>query len=364
MAKIKIAIAGVGNCASSLIQGLEYYRESSADDDVIGLMHHDLGGYHLSDIEVVAAFDIDERKVGKDVAEAIFAPPNCTVIFSHVPKTGVEVKMGPVLDGVAPHMKEYDESKTFKPGNAPPCDVVGELKKSGAHMLINYMPVGSEKATQFYAQAALDAGCGFINCMPVFIASNPEWASKFEEKRLPVVGDDIKSQLGATIVHRVLTKLFNDRGIKLERTYQLNTGGNTDFLNMLSRERLKSKRISKTEAVQSQLDKPLDSDNIHIGPSDYVPWQKDNKICFLRMEGKMFGNVPLDLELRLSVIDSPNSGGCAIDAIRCLKLARDRGVSGPLLSISSYTMKHPPVQYSDSQARIYVEEFIAGKRER
>lgn len=363
MAKIKIAIAGIGNCASSLIQGLEYYRDADPED-VIGLMHYNLGGYLLSDIEVVAAFDIDERKVGKDLSEAIFAPPNCTVEISEVPHRGVKVKMGPVLDGVASHMKEYDDDKTFKLKNGDPCDVVEELKNSKADMLINYMPVGSEKAVKYYAQAALDAGCGFINCMPVFIASDPEWARKFEKAEIPVIGDDIKSQLGATIVHRVLTKLFNDRGIKLDRTYQLNTGGNTDFLNMLARDRLKSKKISKTEAVQSQLDNPLHADNIHIGPSDYVPWQKDNKVCFLRMEGRMYGSVPLNLELRLSVIDSPNSGGCAIDAVRCLKLAQDRGVAGPLLSISSYTMKHPPVQYSDAQARIYVEEFIRAKRER
>lgn len=363
MAKIRIAIAGVGNCASSLIQGLEYYKDADPDD-VIGLMHYDLGGYRLSDIEVVAAFDVDDRKVGRDVSEAIYAAPNCTVVFSTVPSLGVDVTMGPVLDGVAPHMEHYDDGKTFKPRNGDPGDVVEVLKASKADMLINYMPVGSEEAARHYAQAALDAGCGFLNCMPVFIASNPEWAKKFEEKGIPIVGDDIKSQLGATIVHRVLTKLFNDRGIKLDHTYQLNTGGNTDFLNMLSRERLKSKKISKTEAVQSQLDTPLHPDNIHIGPSDYVPWQKDNKICFLRMEGRMFGNVPLDLELRLSVIDSPNSGGCAIDAIRCLKLAQDRGIAGPLLSISSYTMKHPPVQYSDAKARHYVEEYIKGERER
>jgi len=363
MAKIKIAIAGIGNCASSLIQGLEYYKDADPED-VIGLMHYNLGGYLLSDIELVSAFDIDERKVGKDVSEAIFAPPNCTEKISDVPHTGVEVIMGPVLDGVASHMKEYDDGKAFKPKNGDPCDVAEELKNSKADMLINYMPVGSEKAARYYAQAALDAGCGLINCMPVFIASDPEWAKKFEKAGIPVVGDDIKSQLGATIVHRVLTRLFNDRGIKLDRTYQLNTGGNTDFLNMLARDRLKSKKISKTEAVQSQLDNPLHPDNIHIGPSDYVPWQKDNKICFLRMEGRMFGNVAMNLELRLSVIDSPNSGGCAIDAVRCLKLAQDRGVAGPLLSISSYTMKHPPVQYSDAQAGIYVEEFISGGRER
>ena len=363
MAKIKIAIAGVGNCASSLVQGLEYYKDAEPED-VIGLMHLDLGGYHLNDIELVCAFDIDQRKVGKDVSEAIFAPPNCTVRISDVPNLGVKVKMGPILDGVAPHMKEYDSDKTFLEATDEPCDVAAELKKSGADMLINYMPVGSEKAAQFYAEAALEAHCGFINCMPVFIVSNQKWSQRFEKAGLPAVGDDVKSQLGATIVHRVLTRLFNDRGIKLDHTYQLNTGGNTDFLNMLARDRLKSKKISKTESVQSQLDIPLHPDNIHIGPSDYVPWQKDNKICFLRMEGRMFGNVKMDLELRLSVIDSPNSGGCAIDAIRCLKLALDRGISGPLTSISSYTMKHPPIQYPDSQAYVYVEEFIEGKRER
>jgi myo-inositol-1-phosphate synthase len=363
MAKIKIAIAGVGNCASSLIQGLEYYKDADPKD-VIGLMHYTVGGYVLSDIEVVCAFDIDKRKIGKDVSEAIFAPPNCTVEISKVPHLGCEVKMAPLFDGVAPHMKEYDEDKTFKPQNSEPCNVVAELKKSKADMLINYMPVGSEQAAQYYAKAALDAGCGLINCMPVFIASDPKWAAQFEKAGIPIVGDDIKSQLGATIVHRVLAKLFNDRGIALDHTYQLNTGGNTDFLNMLARDRLKSKKISKTESVQSQLDTPLHPDDIHIGPSDYVPWQKDNKICFLRMEGRMFGNVPLDLELRLSVIDSPNSGGSAIDAIRCLKVALDRGISGPLTSISSYTMKHPPEQYSDAEARMYVEEFIKGERER
>jgi myo-inositol-1-phosphate synthase len=363
MAKIKIAIAGVGNCASSLIQGMHYYAHASPED-VIGLMHFDLGGYTLKDIELVCAFDIDQRKVGRDVSEAIFAPPNCTVQICEVPHLGVKVKMGPILDGVAPHMKEYDTDKGFLEATDEPCDVTEELKASGADMLINYMPVGSEKAAQFYAQAALDANCGLINCMPVFIVSHQKWAQRFEKAGLPAVGDDVKSQLGATIVHRVLTRLFNDRGIKLDHTYQLNTGGNTDFLNMLARDRLKSKKISKTESVQSQLDTPLHPDDIHIGPSDYVPWQKDNKICFLRMEGRMFGNVSMDLELRLSVIDSPNSGGCAIDAIRCMKLALDRGVSGPLTSISSYTMKHPPIQYPDSQARIYVEEFIKGTRER
>ena len=361
MGKIKLAIAGLGNCASSLIQGIEYYKNSD-DDNWIGLMHRSVGGYRPGDIEVVAAFDIDERKVGKDVSEAIFAPPNCTKTFySNVPFMGVEVKKGPVLDGVAPHMASYDDSKTFVVSDREPCDVVRELEESGAEVLINYMPVGSEEASRFYAQAALDAGVGYVNCMPVFIASDPAWAKKFEEAGIPIVGDDVKSQIGATIVHRTLAKLFNDRGCKLDRTYQLNTGGNTDFLNMLSQDRLKSKRISKTEAVQSVLDVPLMADDIHIGPSDYVPWQKDNKICFLRMEGRIFGDVPINLELRLSVEDSPNSGGSTIDAIRVCKMAIDRKIGGPLLEISAYTMKHPPVQYPDFVARELLERFLKGE---
>lgn len=361
MGKIKLAIAGLGNCASSLIQGIEYYKNSD-DDNWIGLMHRSVGGYRPGDIEVVAAFDIDERKVGKDVSEAIFAPPNCTKTFySNVPFMGVEVKKGPVLDGVAPHMASYDDSKTFVVSDREPCDVVRELEESGAEVLINYMPVGSEEASRFYAQAALDAGVGYVNCMPVFIASDPAWAKKFEEAGIPIVGDDVKSQIGATIVHRTLAKLFNDRGCKLDRTYQLNTGGNTDFLNMLSQDRLKSKRISKTEAVQSVLDVPLMADDIHIGPSDYVPWQKDNKICFLRMEGRIFGDVPINLELRLSVEDSPNSGGSTIDAIRVCKMAIDRKIGGPLLEISACTMKHPPVQYPDFVARELLERFLKGE---
>ena len=361
MGKIKLAIAGLGNCASSLIQGIEYYKNSD-DDNWIGLMHRSVGGYRPGDIEVVAAFDIDERKVGKDVSEAIFAPPNCTKTFySNVPFMGVEVKKGPVLDGVAPHMASYDDSKTFVVSDREPCDVVRELDESGAEVLINYMPVGSEEASRFYAQAALDAGVGYVNCMPVFIASDPAWAKKFEEAGIPIVGDDVKSQIGATIVHRTLAKLFNDRGCKLDRTYQLNTGGNTDFLNMLSQDRLKSKRISKTEAVQSVLDVPLMADDIHIGPSDYVPWQKDNKICFLRMEGRIFGDVPINLELRLSVEDSPNSGGSTIDAIRVCKMAIDRKIGGPLLEISACTMKHPPVQYPDFVARELLERFLKGE---
>jgi myo-inositol-1-phosphate synthase len=359
--KIKLAIAGLGNCASSLIQGIEYYK-NSGDENCIGLMHRSVAGYSPGDIEVVAALDIDERKVGKDVSEAIFAPPNCTKSFyPDVPFMGVVVKKGPVLDGVAPHMSSYDENKTFVVSDLDPCDVVAELEDSGAEVLINYMPVGSEEASRFYAQAALDARIGYVNCMPVFIASDPVWAKKFQDAGVPIVGDDVKSQIGATIVHRTLAKLFNDRGCKLDRTYQLNTGGNTDFLNMLNQDRLKSKRISKTEAVQSVLDVPLMADDIHIGPSDYVPWQKDNKICFLRLEGRIFGDVPIDLELRLSVEDSPNSGGSTIDAIRICKLAIDRKIGGPLLEISAYTMKHPPIQYPDHVAREMVERFIKGE---
>jgi myo-inositol-1-phosphate synthase len=359
--KIRLAIAGLGNCASSLIQGIEYYKHAD-EKDCIGLMHYDICGYRASDIDVVAAFDIDARKVGKDVGQAIFEPPNCTkLIYPDVPRKNVEVKMGPVLDGVAPHMRNYPEEKRFVIADAPPCNVREELISSGAEVLVNYMPVGSEQAARYYAQAALDAGVGFVNCMPVFIASNPEWAGKFQDSGVPIVGDDIKSQIGATIVHRALTQLFKDRACVMDRTYQLNIGGNTDFLNMLNRERLKSKKISKTEAVQSILDVPLDEDDIHIGPSDYVPWQKDNKVCFLRMEGRIFGDVPINLELRLSVEDSPNSAGSAIDAIRICKLAKDRKIGGPLLAISAYTMKHPPVQYPDELAKEMVDKFILGQ---
>ena len=366
MTKIKIAIAGIGNCASSLIQGIEYYK--SEDKDPIGLMHMDIGGYGPGDIKVVAAFDIDARKVGRDVSEAIFAPPNCTVAFCpDVPLTGAQVKMGRVLDGVSDHMKNYGENYTFivsKEPEATKADIVQELKESGADMLLNYLPVGSEEAVRFYAECALEAGVAFINNMPVFIASNPEWAKRFEEKNIPIIGDDIKAQLGATITHRVLADLFEKRGVKLDRTYQLNTGGNTDFLNMLNRNRLASKRESKTEAVQSVLSHKLEDENIHIGPSDYVAWQKDNKVCFLRMEGRLFGDVPMNLELRLSVEDSPNSAGVVIDAIRCCKLALDRGIGGVLYSPSSYFMKHPAIQYSDDVAYRRTEEFIAGTRER
>ena len=365
MKKIKIAIAGIGNCSSSLVQGIHYYRDKDGRK-AIGLMHWDIGGYEPSDIEVVAAFDIDKRKVGKDVSEAIFALPNCTTIFcKDIPETGVRVQMGRILDGFGEHMKNYPVQYTFASAEEKEAtreDIVRILKESGAEILLNYMPVGSEKATKFYAQCALEAGVAFINNMPVFIASNPEWAEKFKDKNIPVIGDDIKSQLGATITHRVLTTIFKNRGVKLERTYQLNTGGNTDFLNMLDRHRLMSKKVSKTEAVQSIAGERLADEDIHIGPSDYVPWQKDNKVCFIRMEGRLFGDVPMNLELRLSVEDSPNSAGVVIDAIRCCKLALDRGQGGVLYSPASYFMKHPPKQFTDAEAFNLTEEFIAGKR--
>ncbi len=364
MAKIKVAIIGVGNCASSLVQGVYYYRKRS-EKDAIGLMHWDLGGYLPGDIEFVAAIDIDKRKVGRDLSEAIFAPPNCTTVFHRdIPEMGVKVVMGEVMDGVAAHMKEYPEEETFVVSEEKAVDIVKVLKESGAEIALNYCPVGSENATRYYAECCLEAGVAFINCMPVFIASDTKWAEKYREKGIPIVGDDIKAQIGATITHRTLAKLFADRGVRLDRTYQMNTGGNTDFLNMLARERLKSKKISKTEAVQSVLPQPLEPNNIHIGPSDYIPWLKDNKICFLRMEGRIFGDVPMNIELRLSVEDSPNSAGCAIDAIRCARIALDRGIGGPLYSISAYTMKHPPQQFPDSIARQMVDEFIEGKRER
>ena len=367
MGKIRVAIAGIGNCASALIQGVEYYKKIGDENPglVLGLMHHVLGGYRPLDIEVVAAFDIDKRKVDRPLREAVFAKPNCTKVFHHeLPDYPLKVHMGKVLDGVAAHMKDYPEERRFVVSDKEPCNVAQVLKKSGTHLLISYMPVGAEKATAFYAEASLKAGAGFINCVPVFIASDRAWVKRFEEKSLPIIGDDIKSQIGATIIHRTLTKLFEDRGVKLDSTYQLNVGGNTDFLNMLNQSRLKSKKISKTEAVQSQLHAPLESERIHIGPSDYIPWLNDNKICFLRMEGRGFGHIPLHLELRLSVEDSPNSAGVVIDAIRCCKLAMDRKVGGVLISPSSYFMKHPPEQFSDEVARDMVEEFIAGKRER
>jgi myo-inositol-1-phosphate synthase len=362
--KIKIAIVGLGNCASSLLQGIEYYKGKNSEE-AVGLMHWDIGGYKPYDIEAVAAFDIDKRKVGKDVNEAIFELPNCTTVFcKDMPRTNVKVKMGRILDGFSEHMKDYDPKHTFvlsdeKEANRE--DVVNTLRESGAKMVLNYLPVGSEKATRFYAECALEAGLGFINNIPVFIASNAEWADRFKRKNLPIIGDDIKAQLGATITHRALADLFKKRGVKLERTYQLNTGGNTDFLNMLNKSRLVSKKESKTEAVQSILAERLEAENIHIGPSDYVAWQKDNKVCFIRMEGRLFGDVPMSLELRLSVEDSPNSAGVAIDAIRCCKLALKRGKGGVLYSPSAYFMKHPPRQFSDDVAYKMLEEFIAGQ---
>ncbi len=364
--EIRVAIAGIGNCASSLIQGLYYYKDIDSNDNLVpGLMHNVLAGYRISDIRVVAAFDIDKRKVGRDVSKAIFAPPNCTKIFCRdVPPMGVKVKMGPVLDGVASHMKEYPEDKKFLPASQKPVDVVEELKKSRAEILINYCPVGSQKATEYYANCALKAGCAFINCMPVFICSEKKWSKRFEKKNLPCIGDDIKSQVGATIVHRTLSHLFAQRGVIIDKSYQLNFGGNTDFLNMLSRKRLKSKKISKTESVESQLSKRLSYDNLHIGPSDWVPWLKDNKIAFIRLEGRKFGNVPIELELKLSVEDSPNSAGCVIDAIRLARLALDRNIAGVLVSPSAYFMKHPIQQFTDEKAREMVEEFIKGQRER
>lgn len=365
---IRIAIVGVGNCASALIQGIEFYGENSHKNpklEALGLMHLDIGGYKPWEIQVGAAFDIDRRKVGKTLKEAVFAKPNCTqVIFPELNDSAVIVSMGEVLDGVSEHMKDYPEDRVFVVADKEPCHVEEVLRNAQVDILLNYLPVGSDQATRFYAEACLKTGVSLINCMPSFIASDPPWAKRFEEKRIPVIGDDVKSQMGATIIHRALVKLFEDRGVRLDRTYQINTGGNTDFLNMLNRSRLKNKRISKTEAIQSQLDIPLEPENIHIGPSDYVPWQNDNKVCFLRMEGRGFGEVPLNLELRLSVEDSPNSAGMTIDAIRCCQIARDRGIAGPLLSISAYAMKHPLVQFPDSQAKSMVEEFIEGKRER
>jgi myo-inositol-1-phosphate synthase len=359
--KIRIAIVGMGNCASSLVQGIAYYA-GREPEDAIGLMHWEVGGFRPGDIDVVAAFDVDARKVGRDVSEAIFAEPNCTKVFqTEVPKSGVPVRMGRVLDGVSNHMAEYAEGRSFVVADALEADqaeVVRVLRESGAEVLLNYLPVGSEQATRFYMECALEAGCAVVNCIPVFIASDPAWAKRFAERGLPIVGDDIKAQLGATITHRTLTDLFRRRGVTLDRTYQLNTGGNTDFLNMLNRARLASKKESKTEAVQSVAAERIDDDNIHVGPSDYVAWQNDNKVCFLRMEGRLFGDVPMHLEMRLSVEDSPNSAGVSIDAVRCAKLALGRGIGGILHGPSSFFMKHPPRQVTDEQAHQEVEAFI------
>lgn len=360
--RIKVAIAGVGNCASSLVQGVEYYRDRPGVA-LDGIMRQSIGGYRCSDVEFVAAFDVDRRKVGRPLEEAIFAKPNCTRIFqSALPVSNVIVQAGPVLDGVAPHMADYPDDNAFRIVDLEPTDVAAALRSSGAEVLVCYMPVGSERAVKHYAQACLEAGVAMVNCVPVFLASDEVWATKFRDAGLPLIGDDIKSQVGATIVHRALARLFADRGVGLDRTYQLNTGGNTDFLNMLERNRLKSKKISKTESVQSQLDERLDARDIHIGPSDYVPWQQDNKVCFIRMEGHGFGNAPIELELRLSVQDSPNSAGVVIDAIRCVKLALERGEAGPLEAPSAYYMKSPPRQLRDSVAYDACNAFIEGRR--
>jgi len=353
--EIRVAILGVGNCASSLIQGAQYYKKvNEKSPRVPGLMHNVLGGYKISDIKFVAAFDVNSKKVGKDLSKAIFAYPNCTEKFSKVSNLKVTVQKGPVLDGVASTTKEM-----FAVDNKQkPVDVSDILQKAKPDVLINYLPVGSEKAVKYYANKCLLEKVAFINAIPVFIASNKAWAEKFKKRGVPIIGDDIKSQVGATILHRTLTKLFMDRGVKIVNTYQLNVGGNTDFLNMLERKRLKSKKISKTESVQSQMITRLNDNNIHIGPSDYVPWLDDKKIAFIRMEGRKFGDVPVNIEARLEVIDSPNSAGVIIDAIRCAKLALDRGIGGPILGPSSYFMKHPPKQFSDAVAKDKVEEFI------
>jgi len=368
MGEIRIAIAGIGNCASSLVQGIQYYQEVMSpgrDEEVVGLAHSQVGGYVPGDIRVVAGIDIDARKVGKPLNDALLARPNNTKIFAELPPgSGPTVAMGNVLDGVAEHMADYPEHQRFVVADQPSAtgaEIEKLLRDSGAEILMCYLPVGSQKAVEFYAQCCLNTGVSLINCLPVFIVSDNDWGERFRQAGIPCIGDDIKAQFGATVVHRVLARLMHERGVKVDATYQLNTGGNTDFLNMLNRARLGSKRVSKTEAVQSQLDVPLPKDQVHIGPSDYVTWQKDNKVCFLRLEGRGFGGVDLNLELRLSVEDSPNSGGETIDAIRCCKLARERGLAGPLEAVCAFTMKHPPVQYTDYQARALLEQFIAGE---
>ncbi|KAA0678340.1 inositol-3-phosphate synthase [Azospirillum brasilense] len=357
-APVRLAIAGIGNCASALVQGLCAYGHDGAAAE--GLMHERIGGISCADIEVVAAFDVDARKVGRPLGEALLALPNCAARFWSGPLPGgVTVSMGPVLDGVAPHMMDYPDHLAVREAQAEPIDLARTLRDTGTEVLVSYLPVGADRATAAYAQACLDAGCALVNCVPSFIASDSGWAGRFQAAGLPVIGDDVKSQLGATIVHRVLTRLFADRGIVLAHTYQLNTGGNTDFLNMLARDRLTLKKRSKTQAVQSQLDVPLAPEDVHIGPSDYVPWQKDNKVCFLRMEGRGFGGQPVEVELRLSVQDSPNSAGVVIDAVRCAALALRRGIAGPLEEVSAYLMKSPPVQLPDAVARERCEDFIA-----
>lgn len=359
LAEIRVAIAGVGNCASALIQGVEYYREAEENITVPGLMHVDFGGYHVRDIEFVAAFDVNREKIGEDLSEAIFADTNCCVNFADVPLLGVKVSPAPILDGVAEHVKE--PFKAYNNHKVKPANIANTLRKTKADMLVNYLPVGSRRATCFYAQAALDAGCAFVNCIPEFIASSSKWSEKFEEKGLPVAGDDIKSQLGATILHRNLVKLCLDRGVTVDETYQLNLGGNTDFLNMTMEERLETKRISKTEAVTSLL--PYDVP-MRIGPSDYVPFLGDKKICYILLNGRKFGNQPVTITAKLEVEDSPNSAGVVIDVIRAVKIALDRKIAGSLISISSYAFKHPPTQVPDSVAKQWVEDYIEGRRRR
>ncbi|HXG42301.1 MAG TPA: inositol-3-phosphate synthase [Dehalococcoidia bacterium] len=355
MGKINVAIIGVGNCASSLVQGVYYYRNADEHQEVPGLMHVNLGGYHVGDIEFVAAFDIDANKVGKDLSEAIFTPPNNTYKFCDVPHLGVKVERGMTHDSIGKYL-----SGVISKASGPTSNIVRILRETQTHVVVNYLPVGSEEATKWYVEQVLQAGCAFINCIPVFIARERYWQQRFEEAGLPIIGDDIKSQVGATILHRVLTRLFVERGVRVERTYQLNFGGNTDFLNMLERERLMSKKISKTTAVTSQLGYELPEGNVHIGPSDYVPWLLDRKWCYIRIEGTGFGGVPLNLECKLEVWDSPNSAGVVIDAIRCAKLALDRGLAGALIGPSAYFMKSPPQQFTDEEARRLTEEFIAG----
>jgi myo-inositol-1-phosphate synthase len=359
MGSVRVAVVGVGNCASSLVQGVEYYRDADASSTVPGLMHVQFGPYHVRDIEFVTAFDVDAKKVGFDLAEAILASENNTIKIADVPPTGVIVQRGPTLDGIG---KYYSE--TIEVSDSEPVDVVQALKDAKADVLVSYLPVGSEEADKFYAQCAIDAGVAFVNALPVFIASDPEWAQKFTDAGVPIVGDDIKSQVGATITHRVMARLFQERGVVLDRTYQLNVGGNMDFKNMLERDRLESKKISKTQAVTSNIDHDLGAKNVHIGPSDYVQWLDDRKWAYVRLEGRAFGNVPLNLEYKLEVWDSPNSAGIIIDALRAAKIAKDRGIGGPLLSASSYLMKSPPVQRPDDQGRASVEAFIRGEVER
>ena len=359
MSSIRLAVVGIGNCASSLVQGVEYYKDADPSGFVPGLMHVQFGDYHVRDVEFVAAFDVDTKKVGLDLADAIGASENNTIKICDVPSTGVTVQRGHTLDGLGKYYRE-----TITESDAEPVDIVAALKAAKADVVVCYLPVGSEAAAKFYAQCAIDAGCGFVNALPVFIAGTPEWAKKFEDAGLPIVGDDIKSQVGATITHRVMAKLFEDRGVILDRTYQLNVGGNMDFKNMLERDRLESKKISKTQSVTSQVGHDLGDRNVHIGPSDYIAWLDDRKWAFVRLEGRAFGDVPLNLEYKLEVWDSPNSAGVIIDAVRAAKIAMDRGIGGPILSASSYFMKSPPVQYSDSEAKQAVEDFISGAIER